>query len=119
MIEPKNRKPSYKLNAEVTIKDFANKQEKKIAKDIKGKLTVNSGAKKFMPGDIYLGSDFIDVKSAKTSNQVIITVDMLNKLEQQAALMRKNPVLMLNFPNSNKRLKNIQWVLIPLESKKL
>ena len=35
MIEPKNRKPSYKLNAEVTIKDFANKQEKKIAKDIK------------------------------------------------------------------------------------
>lgn len=118
MKKSKHNKGSYKLNSVETTKDFANKQEKIIAKKIGGKLTVNSGALRFMPGDIYLGKNLIDVKSAKTSKQIIITESMLNKLETDAALKSKNPVLLLNFPNS-KELQNKEWIMFPIRSKKL
>jgi len=114
----KDKKGSFEFNTPEETKTFANKEEKKIAKKIGGKQTINSGAIPFMPGDIYLGNYLIDVKSAKTSKQIIVSEDMLRKLEDDAGVEGKNPVLFLNFPNCEK-LKNKQWVLLPVAEKKL
>ena len=118
MIKPKKDKRGFEFNQTEETKTFANKQEKLIAKKLGGKQTINSGAIPTMPGDIYLGENLIDVKSAKTSKQIIVSEKMLQKLESDANLKHKNPVLLLNFPSCDK-LKNKQWVLLPVKENKL
>ena len=113
---PKKRKESFSISSALPEdrKKFSNKEEKKIAKEIGGKRTVNSGAKFFDPADIKIEETLIEVKSAQTQRQIIITVDMLDKLITQANRVGKNPVLMLNFPNS--KLRNKKWILVPYDN---
>jgi hypothetical protein len=112
MIPPKKQRKSFSVSNVETIKKFANKEEKRISKDIGGKQMPNSGSTPFMPADILLGDSVIDVKSCK-GNQIVITVDMLSKIEKDARTHSKKPVLLLNFIKSKKELQNTEWILFP------
>lgn len=59
-----------------------------------------------------LSNMMVDVKSTK-HDQIIVTVNMLSKLESDAFIHGKIPVLMLNFAKA----KNIKtkWVVVPYD----
>jgi Holliday junction resolvase len=92
------------------VKKFANKREKKLSTDWGIKRTPNSGSLTHFKGDLFSNEQVIDVKSTK-SKQVIVTTDMLEKLVDDASQMGRDPVLVLDFPNS--KLVHKQWVLMP------
>lgn len=117
MKTPKKESKSFSLSdvgeTPSNIKKWANKQETLVAKQLGGKKTPASGAMKFMPGDIMLdGGILIDLKST-SKGQVIVTEDMLAKLEGDASVNAKSPALILNFVGSTK-LRNKKWVVYPI-----
>lgn len=109
----KDKKGSFSLaNTEINVKDFGNSEEKRIAKKIGAKQTPASGATKFMKGDMLKGSNMIDAKSTN-SQSYTVTVTDLHKLESDAFMNGKNPVLLLNFPKA--KLSTKEWVLVPYD----
>lgn len=117
MKQAKKERKSFSLSevkdVPSNIKKWANKQEAKIAKELGGRQTPASGATRFMPGDIMLdNSILIDVKST-VKGQIIITEDMLAKLETDANVNSKSPALIINFANS-KKLRNKKWFVYPV-----
>lgn len=108
--KPKKEKILFSLKNAESIKKFANNEEKKFAKESGTIRTPASGATTFLKGDSLDSSNMYDLKSTKNS-QIIVTVDMLRKLEKDAFRMGKNPVLVLNFVGKNK-LTNSKWYLI-------
>lgn len=111
----KKPKQSFSLSnrGSESVKSFANKQERNFAKEIGGKTTPASGGTPHIKGDVLNTSKMFDLKSAKTSNQIIVTEKMLKKLLDDAMRVGRDPVLVLDFPNSELRYK--KWVLIPKE----
>lgn len=115
-ISKKELKPSFniaKTKEEINIKKEANKAEKKVAQDISKIMTINSGAKLFDPTDLRVKDSRVEIKTAITAKQIIVTEKMLDKLLKQSARVGKNPVLLLNFQNSKLNIK--KWILTPLE----
>lgn len=106
MITPKAKKKRFSLNEKEDVKKFANREEKVIARQMPA-----SGATPFMPGDIVFGSSVIDVKSTK-KGRVIVTEEMLAKLEADSRTHSKKPVLLLNFCMA-KKLRHRKWIVIP------
>lgn len=98
---------------DINIKKEANRQERKIAKKIGGKNTMKSGGFIFDPADIKLEDSIVEVKNVIKSKQLIIKEEMLEKLLKESSRVGKKPIMILNFPYSNLRIK--KWVLIPYE----
>lgn len=69
---------------------YSNKQEKKIAKEVGGKQTANSGATKFSKGDIRTNKFLIEAKTV-TKEQKSFTVkrDWIEKNQEEAFAMGK------------------------------
>lgn len=113
MIKSKKDKKGFSLVKSIEgAKNFGNRQEQKIAKDIGAIRTPNSGATPFMKGDMFKGKIMFDVKSTK-HEQFILTTDVLEKLEDDAFKNGKIPVLLLNFTKAKKIAQ--RWVVIPYD----
>lgn len=111
---PKKEKQNFSLlNDTINIKLESNKEEKKLAKLMNAKQTINSGAKLFDPADIKLDEYIIDLKTAFKQKQIIINEKMLSKIIVESDRVGKKPLLMLNFPNSKLKIK--KWILIPFD----
>lgn len=111
---PKKEKQNFSLlNNSINIKLEANKEEKKLAKLMNGKRTINSGSKLFDPADIKLDDYIIDLKTAFKQKQIIVNEKMLKKILSESDRVGKKPLIMLNFPNSKLRIK--KWIIVPYE----
>lgn len=79
-----------------TVKDKANKKEKKLAKDFGGRRQPMSGALDGMKGDIVTEDFLFDSKmTGKTS--INVSTEMLAKISGEAYGKKKYPVLVLSF----------------------
>lgn len=74
-----------------TTRFFSNKQEKHIAKELKGKQVANSGATAFNKGDILLENWLIEAKTCTSEKQSFsIKKEWLEKNKEEAFAMRKD-----------------------------
>lgn len=85
---------------------YSNKQEKKVAKAVKGRKTANSGATDFQKGDVITKDWLIECKTKmKDCNTFTIREYWLLKNEEEAFAMGKNnSALCFDFgPSASKR----------------
>lgn len=85
---------------------YSTRQEKKVAKAVKGKKTANSGATAFQKGDVVTKDWLIECKTkVKDSTSFTIKEEWLLKNEEEAFAMGKNnSALVFDFgPSANKR----------------
>ena len=69
---------------------YSGRQERKVAKAVKGKLTANSGATKFGAGDVTADDWLIECKTCTTEKASFsIKKEWLEKNKQEAFAMRK------------------------------
>lgn len=82
---------------------YSSKQEKKIAKTVKGKMQPNSGATLFSKGDIQTDNWLYEAKTCiKEQQQFTIKKEWLDKLTQEAFGMNKEfSALVFNFGETN------------------
>ena len=82
---------------------FSTKQERQIAKSLKGRCQSNSGATMFNKGDLVLDDWLIECKTAMTEKQSFpIKKEWITKLEEEAYAMNKNYyTLAFNFGGLN------------------
>ena len=78
---------------------YSNKQEKQIAKQLKGRKVANSGATAFNKGDVVTDNWLVECKTViKEQASFTIKKDWLLKNEEEAFAMRKNyNALVFNF----------------------
>lgn len=70
---------------------YSNRQEKAVAKVIKGKQTANSGATEFKKGDVTTDDWLIECKTATTEKASFsIKRDWLDKNKEEAFAMNKS-----------------------------
>lgn len=83
---------------------YSSRQERKVAKAIKGKLTANSGATKFGAGDVTTEDWLIECKTCTTDKkQFTIKEEWLLKNKEEAFAMGKsNQALVFDFGPSSK-----------------
>ena len=85
---------------------YSNRQEKKVAKAVKGRKTANSGATAFQKGDVVTKDWLIECKTkVKDSTSFTVKEEWLLKNEEEAFAMGKNnSALVFDFgPSSDKR----------------
>lgn len=85
---------------------YSGRQERKVAKAIKGRVTANSGATKFGAGDVTTDQWLIECKTCTTDKkQFTIKEEWLTKNEEEGFAMGKNyQALVFDFgPSANKR----------------
>ena len=82
---------------------YSNKQEKQIAKAVKGKLQSNSGAGLFKKGDVQNKNWLFEAKTCmKEQQQFTIKKEWLEKLKNESFSMRKEYfALVFNFGKIN------------------
>lgn len=82
---------------------FSNKQEKRVAKNLKGKTIPNSGAIMFAAGDVVTEDWLIECKTKMTeSNSMSIKREWLEKNEEEAfAMGKQHCAVCFNMGNSN------------------
>lgn len=83
----------------MNTRKFSSKQEKMVAKSLKGKVQPNSGATPFLKGDVVADDWLIECKTQMSDKQSIsIKKEWLDKLEEERFAMRKpNMALAFNF----------------------
>ena len=83
----------------MNTRKFSSKQEKIVAKSLKGKVQPNSGATPFMKGDVILDDWLIECKTQMSDKKTItIKKEWLDKLEEERFAMRKpDMALVFNF----------------------
>lgn len=83
----------------MNTRKFSSKQEKLVAKSLKGKVQPNSGATPFLKGDVVADDWLIECKTQMTDKQSMsIKKEWLEKLEEERFAMRKaNMALAFNF----------------------
>lgn len=88
-----------------TTRDVSSSQEKKIAKEIGGKRTANSGATKFDKGDIVVNEWLVEAKTCmQPKKSFSIKQDWLLKLkEEQYATGKMYSSLCFDFGNEKDR----------------
>lgn len=75
----------------MNTRKYSSKQEKRVAKDIGGRVTSNSGATRFYKGDINLGNMLIECKTKTSpSKSVSIKKEWLDKLKEERFAMGKS-----------------------------
>lgn len=85
---------------------YSKRQEKKVAKAIKGKQVANSGAPAFVAGDVVTDDWLIECKTkTKDCSSFTIKEDWLLKNEEEAfSIGKNNSALCFDFgPSANKR----------------
>jgi len=84
---------------------YSNRQEKAVAKVIKGKQTANSGATEFKKGDVTTEDWLIECKTATTEKASFsIKRDWLDKNKEEAFAMNKSyNALCFDFGDSGSR----------------
>lgn len=101
---------------------YSGRQEKKVAKAVKGRKTANSGATAFQKGDILTDTFLVECKTkVKDSTSFTIKEEWLLKNEEEAFAMGKNnSALCFDFgPSANKRYYVISERLFQLLQKYL
>ena len=80
-------------------RSFSKKQESKVAKDVGGKRTLNSGATPWQKSDILTEQFAIECKTKTTSSKSIsIKKEWIEKLKEESLFMGKNyEALAFNF----------------------
>jgi len=83
----------------MNTRKYSNKQEKKVANDIKGKKTANSGATLFQKGDVNNKYFCIECKTATTEKQSFsIKKEWIDKIKEESFAMKKpNWAIAFNF----------------------
>lgn len=78
---------------------YSNKQEKGIAKELKGKKVINSGATRFAKGDVETETFLIECKTATVEKKSFsIKKEWIEGIEEEAFAMNKpNWALAFNF----------------------
>lgn len=75
----------------MNTRKYSSKQEKRVAKDIGGKVSSNSGATRFYKGDISLDNMLIECKTKTSpSKSVSIKKEWLDKLKEERFAMGKS-----------------------------
>lgn len=75
----------------MNTRKYSSKQEKRVAKDIGGRVTSNSGATRFYKGDINLDNMLIECKTKTSpSKSVSIKKEWLDKLKEERFAMGKS-----------------------------
>ena len=87
------------VNKKNNTRYFSNKQEKSVAKSLKGKTVPNSGATMFSKGDVTLNDWLLECKTKTSPSQSIsIKKEWLEKNEEEAFSMNKHhSALVFNF----------------------
>jgi hypothetical protein len=83
----------------LNVKEKSLKLEKRMAKKINGKIVQGSGNKFWNPSDISFQNYLIETKYTE-KDVYYITQKILNKIEQEAFLFMKDPLLIIEFTNS-------------------
>lgn len=78
-----------------TGKERSKKQEKRLAKEFKGRVTPASGAR-HIKGDV-LGEQFFIEAKTTSKKQYTLKKETLDKLEREAVTSRKIPALIIQF----------------------
>lgn len=74
----------------MATRDYSSKQEKYVAKKLKGKVQPNSGATMFAKGDVIFDDWLIECKTkVKDSNSISVKRDWIVKNEEEAFAMGK------------------------------
>lgn len=83
---------------------YSNKQEKYVAKKLKGKQQPNSGATNFIKGDVELKHFLLDCKTVTSERKsVSIKKEWLDKIRKEAFAMGKNhSAICFNFEPNGK-----------------
>lgn len=78
---------------------FSSKQEKQVAKQLNGKVTPNSGATPFAPGDVKTDKFLIECKTrTDTSKSISIKKEWIEKIRKEALFAGKEyEALIFNF----------------------
>ena len=78
---------------------YSDKQEKRTAKVLGGKVQAGSGCSAFVKGDVSTDKCLIECKTSTTEKKSFsVKREVLDKIEEQAFAMRKPyPVLAFNF----------------------
>ena len=84
---------------------FSTQQEKKVAKAVDGKRTPNSGAAKFVGGDVTTDNFLLECKTCMTPKQSFsIKKEWLEKNEEERFAMGKDySALIFDFGDNEKR----------------
>ena len=87
----------------MATRDFSKKQEKKVAKELGGKVVANSGATRFFKGDVNCNKFLIECKTkTKESSSINIKKEWLEKIKQEANISRKSYyALIFDFGDNN------------------
>jgi len=93
-------------------KKQVNSHEKALAKRLKGLTQPASGSTSSRKGDIVSGDYLIDDKST-IANSIIVTKDMLIKINREAREAGKKPILSLSFENMGLAAKT--WICMPID----
>lgn len=87
-------------NTKKPTRYYSNRQEKTIAKDLKGNQQINSGATPFYKGDVKTKHFLVEAKTSTTAKySVSIKKEWLEKINSEVFTMGggKLPVLAFNF----------------------
>lgn len=99
-----------------TIKDKANRNEKKLAKELGGHRQPNSGAIPCFKGDIVTTNYLYDDKSTKHMS-ISLKYEDLQKIAKEALGSDKEPVLILTFDSVKRGTKNFAVIELELWKK--
>lgn len=103
------------VNKNKTKQGHGNTAEKHLAKKLKGRQSVASGAIDFNKGDITTEQFLIESK-ATVNESLGVKVDWLLKIAQEALEKNKKPALAIQFVTGNGRpIHNGVWVCIRLQ----
>jgi hypothetical protein len=84
------------------IKKDSIKQEKRLAKDLGAKRTLQSGAQETSPADMIKGNYVIESK-ATNKDSIVLHKEWLDQLKQSPINYGKIPTLVLDFTKTNDR----------------
>lgn len=104
---------TYNPFEEKSVKDKANKTEKRLAKRLGGSRQPGSGMFSCMKGDVKTPELLIDSKETDRDS-FSLTTKMLAKIEEESHTQRKVPAIVLKF-NEAKLGMIKEWIVLPLE----
>lgn len=107
---------SYKKTKKAVIKkgsehNIGNVAERNLAKRLKGRPTVSSGAKEHDKGDVDLGNYLLECKATEAAS-ISIKLDWLAKISRESLCVNKLPALAIQFMEDGRLHRNGSWVMI-------
>lgn len=96
------------MNGKKSTRFYSSRQEKTISKNINANTTPNSGATRFIKGDVISDNFLVEAKTCTKEQQSFsIKKEWLTKLKEEAFAMGKSYyALAFNFDGSARKLEN-------------